>query len=210
MEQEGCRAEGRGPAGPAAAAGPLLRARARRPWTRRMCRPRGWRSGAAVAPSCIPPDGAASPSPLLPRQSRLVPPSPSPAAAPPLLLLGAAVPFPRQSNPAPAAMDWARAPASALCGGGRSSFGPAAAADLDAAGRSTLAGAPPPCLPPTGVSPPRRARPAKPAPRTLRVAAAAREMHSRREGMYFYTYSLLGGKLPRAFASAIGEGFCDA
>ena len=33
--------------------------------------------------------------PLLPRQSRPMPPSPSPAAAPPLLLLGAAVPFSR-------------------------------------------------------------------------------------------------------------------
>ena len=96
------------------------------------------------------------------------------------------------------------------CGGGSSSFGPAAAADLDAAGRSTPASAPPPRLPPTGVPPSRRARPTPPPPRTLHVAAAAREMHLRREGMYFYTSSVLGGKLPRVFASVVGEGFCDA
>ena len=28
--------------------------------------------------------------------------------------------------------------------------------------------------------------------------------------MYFYTSSLLRGKLPRAFDSAVGEEFCDA
>ena len=28
--------------------------------------------------------------------------------------------------------------------------------------------------------------------------------------MYFYTSSLLGGKLPQAFAPAVGRRFCDA
>ena len=59
----------------------------RRPWTRRMRRPRGWRSGAQRA--------------AVPFSRR----SPSPAPA-----RGRSPLLPRQSRPAPAPMDWARAP----------------------------------------------------------------------------------------------------
>jgi hypothetical protein len=38
---------------------------------------------------------------------------------------------------------------------------------------------------------------------------AARQMHLRREEMYFYLSSLLGGKMPCAFALPVGEGICE-
>ena len=111
MEQEGRRAEGRGHAGPAAAAGPLLRARARRSWSRRMRRPRGWRSGAARCSLLHPSRRGGlpfSPSPAAEQARAAIPfsrrgPSPAPARGRRPLL-------PWQSRPAPAPMDWARAP----------------------------------------------------------------------------------------------------
>jgi hypothetical protein len=38
---------------------------------------------------------------------------------------------------------------------------------------------------------------------------AARQMHLRREEMYFYLSSLLEGKMPCAFALPVGEGICE-
>jgi hypothetical protein len=38
----------------------------------------------------------------------------------------------------------------------------------------------------------------------------ARQMHLRREEMYFYRSCLLGGKMPCTFALPVGEGICEA
>ena len=96
-----------------------------------------------------------------------------------------------------------------------SSPSPSPAADRARAGghglgSSSGAGAPPPRLSPTGVPSPCRTRPAPPPPRTLLVATVAHEMHSRREGMYFYISSLLGRKFASPAASAVGAPLVEA